>query len=265
MYDKLQLSLPAAVDRKAVLECLDRVLDPELDESILELGFVESLEVEHGQLTVDLRLPTYWCAPNFTFLMADDVRRELLSVENVETVTVRLLDHFASEAVADAVNAGRSFPEAFPDEAFENLTQLRALFLRKGFIKRLDLLLQELRGAGLSLEEITRLKVEDVRIEGDGWDVRRDDGGARRIRIGAAKVVQRYLERRGELGIDRSPASALVTDLRGDSLSAEELEKYRVRARTVRVALDANGALCSTLLRARQAETKRCDDDQQQG
>ena len=101
MYDDLRLSLPPTVDRAAVLERLDRVLDPELDESILKLGFVESLEVELGRLTVELRLPTYWCAPNFSYLMAEDARRELLTLENVESVTVQLKDHFASDSIAE--------------------------------------------------------------------------------------------------------------------------------------------------------------------
>ena len=66
------------MNRKALLAGLERVLDPELDESVLSLGFVESVTSDtEGNVTVCLRLPTYWCAANFSYLMASDVRREL--------------------------------------------------------------------------------------------------------------------------------------------------------------------------------------------
>ena len=74
MYDNLACSLPESMDRSAILEHLDRVLDPELDESILKLGFVQSIQADEGLLTVTLRLPTYWCAPNFSYLMVDACR-----------------------------------------------------------------------------------------------------------------------------------------------------------------------------------------------
>ena len=52
---------------------LGTVLDPELDEPITDLDFVESCTVsEDGVATVGLRLPTFFCAPNFSFLMVAD-------------------------------------------------------------------------------------------------------------------------------------------------------------------------------------------------
>ena len=52
------------------------VTDPELDESVTELGFVTAVTLdEKGVVQVSFRLPTYWCAANFAFLMADDMAR----------------------------------------------------------------------------------------------------------------------------------------------------------------------------------------------
>ena len=54
------ISLPPGVDRDEVTARLDRVLDPELDESVLSLGFVERVEGDPaGNISVTLRLPTY--------------------------------------------------------------------------------------------------------------------------------------------------------------------------------------------------------------
>ena len=116
---------------EALLTELGQVLDPELDESILDLGFIESLEVDEGVVIVELQLPTSWCALNFAYLMADDIRVRLLTVDGVESVTVRLKDHISSESVESGVNAGKSFAEAFAGEAFDNLEGLRALFSPK--------------------------------------------------------------------------------------------------------------------------------------
>ena len=155
MRHDLRLAIPATLDEKVILERLDRVLDPELDESVLELGFIKSIEAENDCLIVQLHLPTYWCAPNFSYLMAADVRRELLAVEGVRDVTVRLKDHFASEEIEAGVNTGKSFADAFADETSENLGQLRELFLRKGYIKRQERLLRCLRDTGSILTSRT--------------------------------------------------------------------------------------------------------------
>ena len=56
-----------------MLAALATVRDPELDEPITTLGFVASCTVSpEGQAQVRLRLPTYFCAPNFAFLMVAD-------------------------------------------------------------------------------------------------------------------------------------------------------------------------------------------------
>ena len=56
-----------------VWAALGTVLDPELDEPITDLDFVESCTVSaDGVATVGLRLPTFFCAPNFSFLMVAD-------------------------------------------------------------------------------------------------------------------------------------------------------------------------------------------------
>ena len=55
--------------------CLATVMDPELDESVTELGFITEVELSgEGEVRIGFRLPTYWCAANFAFLMADDMR-----------------------------------------------------------------------------------------------------------------------------------------------------------------------------------------------
>ena len=49
MRDKVRCEFPTGYDGRAILKRLEKVLDPELDESILDLGFVRSLQLRSGQ------------------------------------------------------------------------------------------------------------------------------------------------------------------------------------------------------------------------
>ncbi len=246
MRDNVPCEFPAGYDGTAILKRLEQVLDPELDESILDLGFVRSLQLRSGHASVALRLPTSWCAVNFAYLMAEDVRRALLDVEGISQVTVRLGDHCAAEEIEAAVNDGRPFAEAFPGEGAGSLAALRLTFMRKGFLGRQERLLRELREAGCSPTVICALRLGEVSVYDKTIVVRQP--GCAPVEGGSAEVLLRYLERRAELALDCSPAAALIVDLEGKTLSTEQLHAYYEAARTVRVAMEANGSFCRALL-----------------
>src|ERR1700719_5440514 len=136
MRGNVTCEFPFGYDGTTVLNRLAQVLDPELDEPILDLGFVRSFELSSGHVSVELRLPTSWCAVNFAYLMAEDVRRALLTVEEIDRVTVSLGDHCAAAEIEAGVNEGLSFAEAFPGDAPGSLEALRRAFLPKGFLAR---------------------------------------------------------------------------------------------------------------------------------
>ena len=82
-----------------VLAALDTVRDPELDEPVTSLGFVTSCAVSaDGVADVRLRLPTYFCAPNFAFLMVADAYDAVSAVPGRSAGRRSMLeDHFASD------------------------------------------------------------------------------------------------------------------------------------------------------------------------
>src|ERR671923_2566857 len=84
----------------AVLAALGTVRDPELDEPITSLGFVASCAVSAaGDAQIRLRLPTYFCAPNFAFLMVADAYDAVAAAPGVRRAEIVLEDHFAAEAI----------------------------------------------------------------------------------------------------------------------------------------------------------------------
>ena len=226
---------------------LEEVLDPELDEPIVSLGFVKGLDFNDGVLTVTLKLPTFWCAPNFAFIMAEDVRRALMGLDGVREVRVALEDHFAAEQVCAGVNLGKSFPETFPGEAGSDLEALRDLFRRKGFIRRQELAIRTLAAAGLSPAQVCALRLADLEPAGDRITV---SGQGEPVSVPAGPL-RGYLKRRSELGLDAAPESPLFVDLSGRPFTPESLAAHLRRARLVRASLEANGFVCRALLAAR--------------
>ena len=129
-----------------VWAALGSVTDPEIDESVTSLEFVTSVRIESGnRVHIEFRLPTYWCAPNFAFLMASDMRDAVAELPWVENVTVGLLDHFSAEMINRSVALRQDFRDAFPGETDGDLSEIRKKFLGKAFERRQELLVEALR------------------------------------------------------------------------------------------------------------------------
>jgi metal-sulfur cluster biosynthetic enzyme len=231
---------PAAADRspdlvEAVRAALATVRDPELDEPITDLGFVASCRVdEAGVARVRLRLPTFFCAPNFAFLMVADAHDAVSAVPGVRRADVGVDDHFASDAINDGVAAGRGFVRSFEGLAESELGQLRADFLRRAVLAGTDRACRPLLEAGRSPAELAGLTLGD---------------------LPPTPERERLRSRRAELGLPADEGSPLVVDpTTGGPIEAAELSLHLRKARLSRVSTEANGALCRGLLRERYPE-----------
>jgi metal-sulfur cluster biosynthetic enzyme len=225
-------------DRVAeVLARLGHVTDPELDEPVTELGFVTGVAVDpDGAVAVEFRLPTYWCAANFAFMMADDMRREVSVLPWVTRVEPHLGEHMYAEKINHGVRQGLSFQEAFAEEAAGDLDELRRTFLVKAFQRRQEALILHLRGIGQAAETVTALSLDALR--------------RLKLDVAGERLRARYLERRGVAG--PAPAEALAfVDAQGHALVAADLPMYLRGLRRIGTNAEFNGALCSGLLAAR--------------
>lgn len=146
-----------------VLTALSTVRDPELDEPVTKLGFVASCEVSAGgHAEVHLRLPTYFCAPNFAFLMVADAYDAVSTVDGVGRVDVVLDEHFAADAINEGVAARAGFARTFAGEAVGELDALRADFLRKAVLAGTDQVCRPLLGAGLTASDLATMTIAAV-------------------------------------------------------------------------------------------------------
>ncbi len=218
---------------------LGAVLDPELDEPITELGFVECVELSgDGQLWIRLRLPTYWCAANFAYMIAADARERVAGLRGVREAVIELADHYCGGEIGRAASEGRSFAAAFAGEPTGELDELRAIFRAKAFMRRQERLIRCLIERGytpatlvvMSIGELEALPMADA--EG-------------------ARLRARYLEaRRSARGGAAADAPALVRS-GGRALAIEEFGRYLAELRRVSVNMEFNAELCRGLLRAR--------------
>jgi metal-sulfur cluster biosynthetic enzyme len=216
----------------AALSALATVRDPELDEPITALGFVASCVVSsEGRAVVRLRLPTYFCAPNFAFLMVADAYDAVTAVTGVRSAEVVLEDHFASDAINAGVAAQAGFVRSFTGEATAELDDLRKQFLEKAVMAGTDQVCRPLAGAGVTPAELRALTL-----------------GA----VPASPELKRLRERRAELGLPADDSSPLLIDpATGKRIATEAIPLHLRRARVTRAGIDANTSICSGMLQSR--------------
>ena len=226
--------MTAAADGSRILAALAAVRDPELDEPITSLGFVASCTVSpDGDVWVHLRLPTYFCAPNFAFLMVADAYDVVCEQPGVRRAEIVLDDHFAADAINGGVAARAGFARTFDGEAVGELDGLRADFLRKAVLAGTDLACRPLVAAGATPAALASLTLGQVP---------------------ASRELDRLRHRRAELGLPAGDDAPLLIDpTTGAPLPGDAVPLHLRRARTTRVSLEANVGICRGMLRHRYA------------
>ncbi len=229
----------------AVWECLDRVPDPELDEPVTDMGFVEKVDVSDARVvTVDFRLPTYWCAPNFAFLMAIGMRRAVAALPWVHKVTVLLHDHCFGDRVNEGVNSGRAYSEVFAEYCDgAQLDEVMEKFDGKAFERRQEVVLLGLQEQGKTAQEIVDMSLEELQNT--------DFVGEQEV-----KQKPRYLELLLSSGLALNPDDKAFPTWDGGEILPDELSAHLNRLRGTRINMEFNGALCRGLAKTRYKEVE---------
>ena len=233
-----------------VWSCLDQVTDPELDEPVTDMGFIELVDVNLDMKTVEVefRLPTYWCSPNFAFLMAFDIRREVSEMKWVHGVKVTLNDHCFADRVNAGVNGDKKFSEVFAEYCEgDSLNAVRAKFLEKAFMRRQETVLLALEERGYSCARIVEMTL-------GVFDAMSFDTGEE------AKQKPRYRSLLLSQGLAATSADPAFVTWRGERLTAEGLTEYLAKLRGVRINMEFNGALCRGLQATRYKEARISED-----
>ncbi len=216
---------------------LSTVADPELDQSVTDMKFISALDIDaKSHVAVQFRLPTYWCAANFAFMMADDMRAAVSTLPWVKTVSVVLDDHMYADKINIGLAEGRSFQATFGDEADGDIDEVRKIFLRKAFQRRQETVILHLRDLGHTPESMIAMSLGDF--------------DALNLDAAGATARARYYERRAVAGPISSDALVVVTP-DGTPLTTATFPAHLKALRSVRINAEFNGALCTGLLSAR--------------
>lgn len=228
-----------------VWERLDGVTDPELDEPITDMGFVEEVEVTDARkVRVAFRLPTYWCSPNFAFLMAFGIRREVTALPWVVEAEVVLNDHCFGEKVNEGVNSGREFSDIFADYCDgAKLDEVIETFLAKAFDRRQETVLLGLQALGHAPDAIVAMTLGELR---------------RVVFTGEEELRQlpRYLDLLLGQGLATEPEDLAFPTWDGDEIAPPELKAHLTKLRSTRINMEFNGALCRGLAKTRYKEVE---------
>jgi metal-sulfur cluster biosynthetic enzyme len=240
---KLPVITATGADSATLLRALETVRDPELDEPITTLGFVASAAVSAaGDAQVRLRLPTYFCAPNFAYLMVADAYDAITAVPGVRRAQIVLEDHFASDVINGGVAAQAGFVASFDGEAVRELDGLRAGFLRKAVLAGTDQVCRPLLTAGTAPAALLGLTLGD---------------------LPPSAALDRLRQRRAELGLSAGDDAPLVIDpATGERVGADDAPLHLRRARTTRIGIEANGGICRGMLRHRYESSGLGEEEQ---
>jgi metal-sulfur cluster biosynthetic enzyme len=228
---------------------LRQVLDPELDQSVVELGFIADLVVVGDTVSVTFRLPTFWCSANFAWIMAEDMRLALAALPWLKAADIRLADHFASDKINEGIARNRSFRETFADEAGDDLAGLRATFRRKAYLGRMSALIEGLRELGWRDEVIVDATLGGLAAVDAGSPVR--------------PLIDRYLELRAFFGGACRAGDAAFRTAEGEPIHAARLPAYLRDIRMTRRGVEANGEMCRILLAERYRDGGAAQGDRQ--
>jgi len=219
-----------------VMEELDRVHDPEVDQPVTSMGFIRSVEEVGSGVVIRMQLPTYFCAPNFTWLMVEDVRIAAERVVGPGLATVELDGHFESERISNGVGGGAGFAKTFAGQAVEDLDGIRDRFLRKTFLIRQEKVCRAAEEAGVDPGELCDLDLIDVAC----LDL---------------PEFGKYLTTREELGISCRHSAPFLVAADGRPVGPDSIRAHRRSASVMAVSFEGNGHLCRALIEQRYPST----------
>ena len=98
--------------RRQIFDELTKIVDPEIGVSIMELELVDKVDINKGNIDIDLHLTSPFCPAVFGFKIAQDVRDNVYRLPGIEEVKVSVSNHFMADAINKQVNESKPTAKA---------------------------------------------------------------------------------------------------------------------------------------------------------
>jgi metal-sulfur cluster biosynthetic enzyme len=90
-----------------IFEELSKIVDPEIGVSIVELELIDKVDIMNGSVDIDLHLTSPFCPAIFGFKIAQDVRDNVYKIQGLDSVKVKVSNHFMADAINKQVNESK--------------------------------------------------------------------------------------------------------------------------------------------------------------
>jgi len=87
------------VSKEQIMEKLSEVIDPEIGISIVEMGLIDEVKIENGNIEVVFHLTAPFCPPVCALTIARDIKQKIKSMEGVQNVKVTLRNHMMADMI----------------------------------------------------------------------------------------------------------------------------------------------------------------------
>ncbi|HLG75507.1 MAG TPA: iron-sulfur cluster assembly protein [Ktedonobacteraceae bacterium] len=94
-----------SIDVDAVRKAAGSVRDPEIRRSLADMGLLDEVQVNDGQVTIHFHLTSPLCPSKFATSIGQEIRRRVEAVPGVTSCEVVLRDHFLRERLQELINA----------------------------------------------------------------------------------------------------------------------------------------------------------------
>lgn len=91
--------------RRKIFDELTKIVDPEINVSIMELELVDNIDINDSAVKIDIHLTSPFCPAIFGFKIAQDIHDNLLKIDGINDVKLNVSNHFMAEAINNQVNA----------------------------------------------------------------------------------------------------------------------------------------------------------------
>ena len=98
------MSQDIQLTRRQIFDELTKIVDPEIGVSIMELELVDKVDINKGNIDIDLHLTSPFCPAVFGF---KDVRDNVYRLPGIEEVKVNVSNHFMADAINKQVNESK--------------------------------------------------------------------------------------------------------------------------------------------------------------
>ena len=94
--------------RRQIFDELTKIVDPEINVSIMELELVDNIDIEGSAVKIDIHLTSPFCPAIFGFKIAQDVHDNLLKIDGIDDVKINVSNHFMAEAINNQLNSSKN-------------------------------------------------------------------------------------------------------------------------------------------------------------